>query len=148
MRINMDMQNDNPITELAKFFKNIDYDKIINNSEALLDFIKQQSLKGSRNTARMMLELYYVLISAETSKYNKLMIGSALAYQLLPNDLLPKEKYGVVGYLDNATALYLAYRKVKKSLTPEIKEKVNQTIDSWSKAAKEFTILKPEEERV
>ncbi len=144
----MDMQNDNPITELAKFFKNIDYDKIINNSEALLDFIKQQSLKGSRNTARMMLELYYVLISAETSKYNKLMIGSALAYQLLPNDLLPKEKYGVVGYLDNATALYLAYRKVKKSLTPEIKEKVNQTIDSWSKAAKEFTILKPEEERV
>jgi uncharacterized membrane protein YkvA (DUF1232 family) len=144
----MDMQNDNPITELAKFFKNIDYDKIINNSETLLEFIKQQSLKGSRNTARMMLELYYVLTSAETSKYNKLMIGSALAYQLLPNDLLPKEKYGVVGYLDNATALYLAYRKVKKSLTPEIKEKVDQTIESWSKAANEFTILKPEEERV
>ncbi len=144
----MDKQNDNPITELAKFFKNIDYDKIINNSETLLEFIKQQSLKGSRNTARMMLELYYVLTSAETSKYNKLMIGSALAYQLLPNDLLPKEKYGVVGYLDNATALYLAYRKVKKSLTPEIKEKVDQTIESWSKAANEFTILKPEEERV
>ena len=76
----MDKQNDNPITELAKFFKNIDYDKIINNSETLLEFIKQQSLKGSRNTARMMLELYYVLTSAETSKYNKLMIGSALAY--------------------------------------------------------------------
>lgn len=144
----MDKQNDNPITELAKFFKNIDYDKIINNSETLLDFIKQQSLKGSKKTARMMLELYYVLTSADTSKYNKLMIGSALAYQLLPNDLLPKEKYGVVGYLDNATALYLAYRKVKKSLTPEIKEKVDQTIESWSKAANEFTILKPEEERV
>lgn len=144
----MEKQNDNPITELAKFFKNIDYDKIINNSETLLDFIKQQSLKGSKNTARMMLELYYVLVSADTSKYNKLMIGTALAYQLLPNDLLPKEKYGVVGYLDNATALYLAYRKVKKSLTPEIKEKVDQTIESWSKAANEFTILKPEEERV
>ena len=96
----------------------------------------------------MMLELYYVMLSDKTSKFNKLVIGAALAYQLLPNDLLPKEDYGLLGYLDNATALYLAYKRIKKSVTPEIKQKVDETLESWAKSMDEFTIMKPEEARV
>ena len=139
---------DNPITELAKFFKNVYYDKIINTAGLGLEYIKRQAAKGSKETTRMMLELYYVMMSENTSKFNKLIIGSALAYQLLPNDFLPKEDYGLLGYLDNATALYLAYKRVKKSVTPEIKQKVDDTIANWAKSADEFTILKPEEDRV
>lgn len=139
---------DNPITEIAKFFKNVDYDKIINAGEQALEYIKRQAAKGSKETTRMMLELYFVMMSENTSKFNKLIIGSALAYQILPNDFLPKEDYGVLGYLDNATALYLAYKRIKKSITPDIKQKVDETLANWAKSAEEFTMLKPVEDRV
>lgn len=142
------MQNENPITEIARFFKNIDYDKILNDAESCFEYIKKQAVKGSKETTRMMLELYFVMMSDNTSKFNKLIIGAALAYQFLPNDFLPKEDYGALGYLDNATALYLAYKRIKKSVTPEIKQKVDNTLAEWAKSASEFTIMKPEDERV
>ena len=142
------MQDENPIKDVARFFKNIDYDKIINNAELGLGYIKIQAAKGSVETAKMLLELYYVMLDEKTSKLNKFIIGSALAYQFLPNDFLPKEDYGALGYLDNATALYLAYKRMKKSVTPEIKQKVDGTLAEWAKTASEFTILKPVNERV
>lgn len=142
------MQNDNPIIELAKFFKNIDYDKIINNAELGLDYIKKQAAKGSKETTRMLLELYFVMMNDNTPKFNKILIGSALAYQFLPNDFMSKEDYGVLGALDNVALLYFAYKRVKKSVTPEIKQKVDETIAEWAKTTSEFTIMKPEEERV
>ena len=82
------------------------------------------------------------------SKFNKVIIGAALAYQLLPNDFMPKEDYGLFGLLDNALALYLVYKRVKKNVTPEIKQKVDDTLAEWAKSANEFTIMKPEDERV
>lgn len=139
---------ENPINDIARFFKNIDYDRLLSNAGMGLEYIKKQAAKGSKETTRMMLELYYVMLSDKTSKFNKLVIGAALAYQLLPNDLLPKEDYGLLGYLDNATALYLAYKRIKKSVTPEIKQKVDETLESWAKSMDEFTIMKPEEARV
>ena len=140
--------NNNPIEDIARFFKNIDYDKLINNVEQGLEYIKKQAVKGSKESTRMMLELYFVMMSDNTSRFNKIIIGSALAYQLLPNDFMPKEDYGVLGFLDNATALYLAYKRVKKSVTPEIKQKVDDTLAEWAKSAAEFTIMKTEEERI
>ena len=86
-----------------------------------------------------MLELYYVMMSEKTSKFNKLVIGAALAYQLLPNDFLSKDDYGVLGYLDNATILYYAYKRMKKSITPEIVQKVENTMGGWKGAMENFT---------
>lgn len=142
------MQKNNPIEELARFFRNIDYEKIINTAEFCLDFIKKQAVDGSKGTTRMLLELYFVMLDERTSKLNKMIIGAALAYQFLPNDFMPKEDYGILGYLDNATALYLAYKRIKKSVSPEIKQKVDDTLKEWAKSASEFTILKPENERI
>ncbi len=141
------MQN-NTIEELVRFFRNIDFDKLINYVGQSLDYIKKHANKGSMETTRMMLELYFVMMNDNTSKLNKLIIGAALAYQFLPNDFFPKEDYGALGYLDNAAALYLAYTRMKKSVTPEIKQKVNDTLAEWAKSASEFTLLKPEDERV
>lgn len=142
------MGNKNFIEDFVSFFKNIDYDKLINNVGLGLEYIKKQAAKGSKETTRMMLELYFVMMSDKTSRFNKIIIGSALAYQLLPNDFMSKEDYGVLGILDNAALLLLAYKRVKKSVTPEIKQKVDETLAEWAKSASEFTIMKPEEERV
>lgn len=134
------------MAELAKFFKNIDYDKILEIANHGLEFIKKQAAKVGSETTRTMLELYYVMMNEQTSKMDKLIIGAALAYQLLPNDVLPVDTYGILGYLDNTTVLYFAYKRVKKSVTPEIKQKVDDILASWTKSAQEFTIMKPEEE--
>ena len=135
-------------TNIIKFFKNIDYQRIANNATYILEHIKLQAFKGSKESTRMMLELYYVMLSNKTSKFNKIIIACAFAYQFLPNDFLPKEDYGVLGYLDNISILYIAYKRVKKCVTPEIAQKVENTINSWNASANNFTILKPEGERV
>ena len=78
----------NPITEVARFFKNIDYDKIINNAELGLDYIKKQVAKGSKETTRMMLELYFVtsVVSAQIDPENKIkcdidLINNSISYE-------------------------------------------------------------------
>lgn len=134
--------------KLIKFFKNIDYERLMLNGEKFLGYIKQQSINGSKELTRMMLELYYVMMSDDTSKFNKLIIGAALAYQFLPNDFLSKDDYGIFGTADNAAALYIAYKRVKKCVTPEISQKVDDTIANWTKTIKDFTILNPEDQRV
>ena len=135
-------------TSIIKFLKNIDYQRIANNATSSLEHIKQQALKGTKESTRMMLELYYVMLSDKTSKFNKLIIAGAFAYQFLPNDFLPKGDYGILGYFDNLSILYIAYKRVKKIVTPEIEQKVENTINSWITSANNFTILKPEGERV
>lgn len=135
-------------TSIIKFLKNIDYQRIANNATSILEHIKQQALKGTKESTRMMLELYYVMLSDKTSKFNKLIIAGAFAYQFLSNDFLPKGDYGILGYFDNLSILYIAYKRVKKSVTPEIEQKVENTINSWITSANNFTILKPEGERV
>ena len=79
----------------------------------------------------MMLQLYYVMVDKNTTSTDKILIGAALAYQVLPKDLLPKSKFGLLGYFDNAAALYYAYKKVKEAITPEIEAKVEATLDKW-----------------
>lgn len=137
-----------PIKEIIRLFKNIDYQRISNNASIILAQIKRQAMVGTKETSKMMLELYYVMLSEKTSKFNKIVIGAAFAYQFLPNDFLSKEEYGILGYLDNATILYFAYKRVKKSVSPEISKKVEETMNSWLSSAENFTILKPENERI
>lgn len=99
--------------------------------ENILTAIKNSAAKAGRSTTKMMLELYYVLKSPETRMVNKTIILAALGYQLLPKDLLPREKYGLLGFVDNGITLAVAYNRVKKSITPEIERQVNDTMNGW-----------------
>ena len=123
------MKEINPIKELIRLFKNIDYQRITNQAGIIFNHIRKQAANGTKETTKMMLELYYVMLSDNTSKFNKLIIGAALAYQFLPNDFLSKEDYGILGYLDNATILYVAYKRTRKCVTPEISKKVEETMN-------------------
>ena len=89
------MQTGNPISDIARFFQNIDYDKIIHNAGLILEYIKKQAIVGSKETTRTLLELYFVMMSDKTSKFYKFLIGAALAYQVMPNDFFPREDYGI-----------------------------------------------------
>lgn len=133
---------------VVNFFKNIDYDKIMSHTGLFFEQIKKKSVNGSVETTKMMLELYYVMMDEKTSSLNKVIIGGAFAYQFLPNDFMPRDEYGVLGLLDNAAVMLLAYKRVKKCVTPEIAKKVEDTLREWSDSINNFTIMKPEDQRV
>ena len=54
----------------------------------------------SRSATRPVLELYFVLKASTTPTKDKAIIIAALAYQLLPSDLLSKKRFGIIGLLD------------------------------------------------
>ena len=103
----------------------------MNNLDALLEKIKQYSATAGKAGAGMALTLYYVLASPQTSVANKAIIGAALAYQFLPNQILTREKNGVLGIADNIITLTIAYNRIKASITPEITAQVEAKLLEW-----------------
>ena len=107
------------------------FQEFAGNADKLLASIKEYAKKAGRATTKTLLELYYVMVDPNTPRTDKLLIGAAIAYQILPKDLLPKSKFGLLGFLDNIAVLAFAYQKVKGAVTPEIETKVNATLEKW-----------------
>ena len=105
--------------------------KLFGGIDNLWAAIKENASKVGVEVTRVMLELFYVLKSPETSMLNKSLIVAALGYQLLPEDVLPRDKYGLLGFLDNGITLALAYNRVKSSVTPQIEQQVNNVLTGW-----------------
>lgn len=100
-------------------------------TEQLWNYIKMYAGKGGREVTKTILELFYVMKSPNTGMIDKTLIGAALAYQLLPEDLMPRDKFGLLGFLDNGVTLAFAYNRVKKLVTPQIENQVKAMLDQW-----------------
>lgn len=118
----------------------IDFQEFAGNAKKVLASIKDYAVKGGEATTKILLELYYVMVDEHTPGTDKLIIGAAIAYQVLPKDLLPKSKFGLLGFFDNAAVLGFAYKKVKGAVTPEIEAKVEATLTKWFSKDGEATI--------
>ena len=105
--------------------------RLFGSLEGVGEKIKEASMKVGRATTRVMLQLYYVLRADSTPKEDKLIIVGTLAYQLLPKDLISTKVLGLLGLTDNAAALLVAYRKMKRHITPQIDMQVDETLDRW-----------------
>lgn len=101
------------------------------NASQLWDMIKECSKKVGKAGAKQVLTLYFVMTDETTPRSVKLTVGSSLAYLVLPIDLISGKKHPFLGRLDEASAIVLAYHKVKKQITPEIERKVDETLDKW-----------------
>lgn len=106
---------------------------LFGSAEQLWQYIKIYAAKAGREATRVVLELYYVVKSPHTPALDKALIIAALGYQLLPDDkkLLSREKYGLLGLLDNGAALALAYNRVKTRVTPQIEAQVDAILNQW-----------------
>ena len=102
-------------------------------AEQLWQCIKAYAAEAGREATRIVLELYYVVKSPYTPALDKTLIIAALGYQLLPDDkkLLSREKYGLLGLLDNGAALALAYNRAKTRVTPQIEAQVDAILNQW-----------------
>lgn len=103
---------------------NIDY-------ASIWDGMKSYAIKVGRVAARPVLLLYYVMRSEETPKKDKLTIFGALAYVILPVDLLNAKRLPIIGWIDEVVSLAVAYNRVKSSITPEIEQQVTNTLNNW-----------------
>lgn len=97
----------------------------------LKDKLQAYAMKAGRISARPVLLLYYVMVSKETARADKLMILSTLSYLILPVDLISARRLPIIGWIDEAFSLSVAYQKVCKNITPEMERKVDELLDKW-----------------
>lgn len=113
----------------------MDLDSIISSffgsTENLWAYIKKYASTGTKEVTRIILQMYYCLMAPTTPSLDKVIIVAGLGYQLLPSDLLPRDKYKILGLLDNGITLALAYNKVKSNVTPEIANQVETILGQW-----------------
>lgn len=105
--------------------------QMFGNTENIWDYIKRFASTGTREVTRIVLQMYYCLMAPTTPVLDKVIIVAGLGYQLLPTDLLPRDKYKFLGYLDNGVSLSLAYSKVRNNVTPEIANHVETILNQW-----------------
>lgn len=106
-------------------------------ADKIWEGIMKYAAEGGREITRTVLQLFYVMKSPNTGMLDKTLIGAALAYQLLPEDLLPRDKFGILGFIDNGVTLAFAYNRVKKMVTPQIENQVENILNQWFGAEEE-----------
>ncbi len=101
------------------------------NTAVLKDKLHTYALKIGRISARPLLLLYFTMVSKDTPKSDKLMILSTLSYLVFPVDLISAKRLPIIGWIDEAFSLSVAYQKVSKNITPEIERKTDALLDKW-----------------
>ena len=116
------------VKHLLDRLKNVNWHDKIN---ALIQRLYPWALKAGRRSARPILQFYYVLADEKTSTLDRALIYAAIAYTILPMDLVPSVVYKLLGIVDDSMAVLFVYKKVKKNITPEISAKVESTLNEW-----------------
>ncbi len=101
------------------------------NFSNLLDKLCVYAKKAGYETAKYLLTMYYVLKNPNTPKSDKIIIYSALAYLVLPIDILSAKRMRLLGWVDEAAAIYLTYKKIKNNVNPEIEADVARKLQEW-----------------
>ena len=89
----------------------------------------EYATKVGRISARPVLLLYFVMVSKDTPKSDKLMIVSTISYLVFPIDLVWAKRLPIIGWIDEAFSLSVAFQKVSKNITPEIEWKTDKLLD-------------------
>ena len=118
-----------PITYNKKK-KKMDKQSFIN-TKVLKEKLQEYATKVGRISARPLLLLYFIMVSKDTPKSDKLMILSTISYLILPVDLISAKRLPIIGWIDEAFSLSVVYQKVSKNITPEIERKTDALLDKW-----------------
>ena len=113
-----------------KNIKDMNKPRIID-TEVFKDKLHEYAIKVGRISARPLLMLYFIMVSKDTPRRDKLMILSTLSYLVFPIDLISAKRLPVIGWIDEVFSLSVAYQKVNKNITPEIERKTDALLDKW-----------------
>lgn len=79
------------------------------NTAVLKDRLQVYAMKVGRISARPVLLLYFIMVSKDTPKSDKLMILSTISYLVFPIDLVSAKRLPIIGWIDEAFSLSVAY---------------------------------------
>ena len=109
------------------------------NKSFLWEKIHEYAKKAGRAATRPLLLMYYVLKSKDTPSKDKMAVFASIAYLVLPIDLLSAKRLPLIGLLDEVTSVAVAIDRVAKHITPEIRAKVEETLQRWFPDETEYT---------
>ena len=98
---------------------------------ALKDKLQEYATKVGRISARPLLLLYFIMVSKDTPKSDKLIILSTISYFVFPIDLISAKRIPIIGCIDEVLSLSVAYQKMSKNITLEIERKTDALLDKW-----------------
>ena len=97
----------------------------------LWDKFKTYALRAGRVATKPILTFYYVMHQTETTTMEKALIYGAIAYIVIPSDLLPRRALSILGILDDAAVIAYVYNKVSSKVTAAIRNQVDTQLDEW-----------------
>ena len=100
-------------------------------ADEVMAWLKPYAVKVGRVAAKPMLQFYYVMTDENTSPLDRILVYAAILYTISPVSLVPSAVYKVLGILDEGAAMMFVYKKVKERITPDIDNKVEQTLNEW-----------------
>ena len=77
------------------------------------------------------LAAYYCARDPETPLYARCALFFAIAYFIMPFDLIP-DFIPVVAHIDDAAVMWLAIRLVSHRITPQHEESAQRRLDVWA----------------
>lgn len=117
-----------PVGKLLERLRHVDW----KSQFALLwDKLKTYALRAGRVATKPILTFYYVMQQSEMTTMDKALIYGAIAYIVIPSDLLPRRVLGWLGVLDDAAVIAYVYNKVSSKVTAEIRNQVDTQVDEW-----------------
>lgn len=99
--------------------------------KVLKDKLHEYAMKVGRISARPLLLLYFIMVSKDTPKSDKLLILSTISYLVFPVDLISAKRLPIIGWIDEAFSFSVAYQKVCKNITPKIERETDALLDKW-----------------
>lgn len=100
-------------------------------TKVLKDKLHEYAMKVGRISARPLLLLYFIMVSKDTPKSDKLLILSTISYLVFPVDLISAKRLPIIGWIDEAFSFSVAYQKVCKNITPKIERETDALLDKW-----------------
>ncbi len=122
---NDDQEHSNQNADNVKEIDNIDPGFTL---KKFWNWIKKWAKRAGKEIMILALTLYYCLMDRNTPLWAKNTIVAALAYLILPFDLIP-DFLGPIGFADDFAALTAAAKIVHDYITSEHKERAKEKVD-------------------
>ena len=71
------------------------------------------------------------MAESELKLLDKILIVAGIIYIIVPRDLLPKRTLGLLGLVDDAAVAAWIYERINDSITPEIIQRAEDTLNEW-----------------
>ena len=117
-----------PVDSFIAKIKDMDWKRPVHNAwNKIVDYSKN----AGREATRVVLRFYYALTDGDLSATEKALVYAGIIYIVVPHDLLPKRTLGLLGLVDDAGVATWVFKTIRKSITPAIEQKVNDTLNLW-----------------